>query len=81
MSKLAALKKLATCLGCCQDTKDNPAKSNDEAIDFICKNFECKGKTCKGLSGITLKVDADGKLERGIWTDSAGERHLITINH
>lgn len=80
-TKLSTLKKLATCLGCCESTKDVPAESNAEAIEFICENFNCKGKSCNGITNITLKVDADGKLERGVWCDSAGNRHSITINH
>lgn len=80
-TKLATLKRLSAALGCCERTEDNPATTNAEAINFICEEFHCKGNTCKGITGITLKVDSDGKLERGIWTDEAGNRHSITINH
>lgn len=78
-TKLSTLKKLAVCLGCCGSTKDNPATTNAEAIEFICEHIGSIAS--KGVSSITLKVDADGKLERGVWCDSAGNRHRITINH
>ena len=79
MSNLATLKKLATCLGCTKDTKDIPAKSNDEAIDFICERFDCKGKVCSGVTGISLKLSSNGKVESGYWTDTAGKNHSIEI--
>ena len=80
MSKtLSTLKMLSVCLGCCECTEDNPAESNAEAIEFICSHIN--SLTSKGVTNITLKVDSEGKLERGIWIDSAGERHSITINH
>lgn len=80
MSKtLSTLKKLATCLGCCESTKDNPAETNAKAIEFICENFNCKGKSCNGITRIALREDADGKLVSGIWEDSAGENHSIEI--
>ena len=79
MGKLATLKRLAVCLGCCKSTKENPAKSNDEAIEFICEHIGSVATS--GVTSITLKVDTDGKLERGVWVDTAGKRHSITINH
>lgn len=80
MSKiLSTLKKLSTCLGCCECTEDNKAKSTSEAIEFICENIG--SVATQGVTSITLKVDAFGKVERGVWVDSAGKRHSITINH
>ena len=80
MSKtLSTLKKLAVCLGCCECTEDNTAKSNAEGIEFICEHIG--SIATQGVTSITLKVDATGKLERGVWCDSAGNRHRITINH
>lgn len=79
MSKtLSTLKKLAVCLGCCGCTEDDPAKTNAEAIEFICENIG--SVATQGVTNITLRVDDEGKLVRGIWCDSAGERHSITIN-
>lgn len=75
MSNLSTLKKLAVCLGCCRGTKDNTAKSNAEAIDFISDNFKCN----HSVTNITLHLANNGKVESGTWTDSAGE-HEITIN-
>lgn len=80
-TKLSILKRLAVCLGCCGDTKDIPAETNAEAIQFICENFNCKGKCCNGITRIALREDTDGKLVRGIWEDSAGEKHSIEIRH
>lgn len=75
MGNLSTLKRLATCLGCCKGTKDNPAKSNAEALEFINNNFKCN----HSVNNITLHLAQNGKLESGTWTDSAGE-HEITIN-
>lgn len=77
MSNLATLKKLATCLGCCKDTKDNPAKSNDEAIEFICEHIGSVANS--GVTDITLNVGSNGKLVSGTWEDTAGNSHDINI--
>lgn len=76
-TKLSILKRLAVCLGCCGCTEDNPAKTNAEAIDYICEHIGTVASS--GVKSITLKVDTDGMLERGIWVDTAGERHSIEI--
>lgn len=73
---LSTLKRLAVCLGCCRDTKDNPADSNADAIEFICNNYKPNGGT---VTAIELKTERNGKLKSGTWTDSAG-KHEITIN-
>ena len=80
-TKLSTLKKLATCLGCCESTKDVPAESNAEAIEFICENFNCKGKGCGGIKRIVLVEDENGKLKRGVWFGADGVRNTIEIEH
>lgn len=78
---LSTLKRLAVCFGCCKGTEDNPAKSNAEALDYICDNFTCKGASCSGGGGVTnieLKVGNNGKVTGGTWTDAAGV-HAIKI--
>lgn len=77
MSNLSTLKRLATCLGCCESTKDNPATSNDEAIEFICDHINPIATS--GVTNITLKLANNGKLESGTWTDVAGKSHDINI--
>lgn len=72
-----ALKKLATCLGCCKSTKDNPAMSNEEAIEFICEHIGQAG--ANGVTDITLTLGSNGKLKSGEWTDTAGKKHVINI--
>lgn len=76
-TKLSILKRLAVCLGCCGSTEDNPAKTNAEAIEFICSHID--SVVSKGVTRIALREDADGKLVSGIWEDSAGETHSIEI--
>lgn len=72
---LSTLKRLAVCLGCCECTEDNPARSNAEALDFICDNIKLTGG---GITAIELTLGKNGKVTGGSWTDAAGV-HQITI--
>lgn len=74
---LSTLKKLATCLGCCECTEDNPAKSNAEAIQFICDHYKGEGSKYE-LYDIVLDRNLDGVVVSGRWRDTNGV-HNITM--
>lgn len=81
-NNLSALKMLATCLGCCECTEDDPAMTNAEAIEFICENFTCKGKSCNGIQRVVLIQDeTTNKLKRGVWFGVDGSRNTIEIEY